>query len=180
MRSFLVRAWDSLALEFALHQPVYLEQSSHYFLVYGNEADSIWYLAVRLGRKCKRESEERGRTQAGKWVSGCFGKSGRAWVVTYLPGAVDEMAPCHPSAAIASVTFLGAFGKDGKDGKEGILSAHGRDQNPDKAGNGAKRTGQNCQAHFTEAEFGVTVGSCGPLGEKRGKEEGRRPVINIC
>lgn len=49
-----------------------------------------------------------------------------------------------------------------------------------KAGNGAKRMGPDCQAHFTEAEFGVTVGSCRRLGEKRGKEGGRRLIINIC
>lgn len=48
-----------------------------------------------------------------------------------------------------------------------------------RAGHGAKRMGQNCPAHFTEVELGVTVGSCGRLGEKRGKEGGRL-VINIC
>lgn len=111
----------------------------------------------------KGESEERGR-QVGErllWeIWGSVGGPRACW-------GSDKMAPATPLQPLPQQPSWVHFERTGR---MGYCLHVGETKTLDKAGNGVTRMGPNCQAHFPETEFGVTVGSCGRLWEERGKE----------
>lgn len=78
--------------------------------------------------------------------NGCFGKSGRIWVLFTMPasGQWTRWRSTTPLQPLPSAVFLDAFWKDGKDG---TLSTRQETEALDKARNRAE-DGAKRQAYF--------------------------------